>query len=82
MSYHPYIVTTITTNTVPAICLSGDATGNRHAKPPWSKLSNPETAPTLIESWFLPDGLLLSDPEKMPKHTVERLYYHWLDRQQ
>ncbi len=55
---------------------------NPNARPPWSKLSKPETGPNLIQSKYLPVGLLLSDPEKMSKATAERFYEHWLSRQE
>ena len=61
---------------------SGDATSNSNARPPWSKLSKPETGPNLIPSKYLPAGLLLSNPEKMSKATTERFYEHWWNRQQ
>ena len=75
---HTIISITINTNNTNTILLE-DVTGN--SKAPWTKLADANKGPKLIDPTFLPDRLLLSDPDKMPKENVIKIYDWWLKRQ-
>ena len=61
------------------MCITGDFTGSSTSAFPYSLSAKNDQ--TIFSSECIPDGLRLSDPDHLTTLQINRLYTHWLKRQ-